>query len=147
MSLLVCFTVGMPLVPSTENSLLVRTSFVDPAAWTDALTAVRTKSQDGFVAAVDVLDDRAWEKADWEQVRSAALAAQEHAAVLFIADDQALVADFPLLVIDLSEASNTPFRCVASELWGVDNNLNIANMDYSEFAEATDQDGVFRGFD
>lgn len=33
------------------------------------------------------------------------------------------------------------------ELWSVDNNLNIANMDWEEFADNTDGDGIFRGFD
>jgi hypothetical protein len=31
-------------------------------------------------------------------------------------------------------------------MWGVENNLSIANMDYSEFADEVDPDGVFRGF-
>jgi hypothetical protein len=34
-----------------------------------------------------------------------------------------------------------------SELWTVENNLNIANMDWQEFAAAVDEDGVFRGLD
>jgi hypothetical protein len=29
-----------------------------------------------------------------------------------------------------------------SELWAVENNLNIANMDWQEFAAAVDEDGV-----
>jgi len=35
---------------------------------------------------------------------------------------------------------------VASELWGIENNLSIANMDFWEFAAAVDEDGVHRGF-
>jgi len=31
-------------------------------------------------------------------------------------------------------------------LWGVENNLNISNMDWEEFASAVDEGGVFRGF-
>jgi hypothetical protein len=34
-----------------------------------------------------------------------------------------------------------------SELWAVENNLKIANMDWQEFAAAVDEDGVFRGPD
>jgi Domain of unknown function (DUF6924) len=66
--------------------------------------------------------------------------------------------DHPILVVDLSDtylsvaefpeiAGRTPFRCIPSELWGVDNNLNIANMDWEDFAGAAGEDGVFRGFD
>jgi hypothetical protein len=35
---------------------------------------------------------------------------------------------------------------VATEFWGIENNLSIANMFFSEFADSVDDDGVFRGF-
>jgi uncharacterized protein DUF6924 len=35
---------------------------------------------------------------------------------------------------------------VPSELWSVDNNLNIANMDWEDFADTLDLSGIFRGF-
>jgi Domain of unknown function (DUF6924) len=31
-------------------------------------------------------------------------------------------------------------------MWSVENNLSIANMDFEDFADATDDDGIFRGF-
>jgi len=40
-----------------------------------------------------------------------------------------------------------PFRCAAEELWSIDNNLNLANMDWEEFGNYVDADGVYRGFD
>ncbi|GIU56993.1 hypothetical protein [Arthrobacter sp. NicSoilC12] len=133
-------------IPSGENSLLVRTSFANDKAWADALSIALSENEDGFRAYVQVVDDSAWENADWEQVRRAALAASEQAAVIFIVDSTAQEPDYPVLVVDLDDLSHEPFRCVASELWGVDNNLNIANMNWEEFAENTDDDGVFRGF-
>jgi len=136
----------MPILPSTENSLLVRTSFANAGAWSGALSVVQTESDDGFRAYVEVIDDSAWENAEWEQVRRAALAADEQAVVLFIVDSPALEPDFPVLVVDLGALSHEPFRCIASELWAVDNNLNIANMDWEEFADMAEGDGVFRGF-
>jgi hypothetical protein len=33
-----------------------------------------------------------------------------------------------------------------SKLWSVENNLNLANMDWMDFHRAAGQDGVFRGF-
>ncbi|PKW27308.1 hypothetical protein ATL31_2146 [Phycicoccus duodecadis] len=50
------------------------------------------------------------------------------AAVLFVADEQAVGPDHPVLVVDLGDDARPPFRCVAAELWSVDNNLNLANM-------------------
>ena len=49
--------------------------------------------------------------------------------------------------MDLSESSDKPpFRRIPSELWSIDNNLNIANMDWENFAATVDEGGVFRGF-
>jgi hypothetical protein len=31
-------------------------------------------------------------------------------------------------------------------LWSIENNISLGNMDWEEFAEAADYDGVFRGF-
>jgi hypothetical protein len=141
-----CFYSGMLILPSTEDSLLVRTTFGNEDAWVDALSSVLSENEDGFRAYVKVVDDIAWDRVGWEQVRQAALAGNQYASVLFIVDSAALESGYPIQVIDLSKESRRPFRCIARELWGVDNNLNIANMDWEEFAESTDNDGVFRGF-
>lgn len=46
----------------------------------------------------------------------------------------------------LDNGDNQPFRCVPAELWAVENNMNIANMGWEDFASAADEDGVLRGF-
>jgi hypothetical protein len=46
----------------------------------------------------------------------------------------------------LPDRSKPPFRCIPAEMWGVENNLNIANMDWEDFADEVDADGIFRGF-
>jgi hypothetical protein len=38
------------------------------------------------------------------------------------------------------------FRCVASEVAGIEANLSVANMDFAEFADWAGDSGVFRGF-
>ncbi|HLF89873.1 MAG TPA: hypothetical protein VI451_13065 [Anaerolineales bacterium] len=38
------------------------------------------------------------------------------------------------------------FRAIPSQIQGIENNLSIANMDFEEFADSVDEDGVFRGF-
>lgn len=133
-------------LPIADNSLLVRTTFSDKERWEDALSVVLKENEDGFRAYVDVVDDSAWDGVIWEQIRQAALEANDQVSVLFIVDRAALEPGYPIMVIDLDEDSRQPFRCIARELWGVENNLNIANMDWEEFAESTDDDGVFRGF-
>lgn len=68
--------------------------------------------------------------------------------MLFIANTTALTfPDHPILVVDLlGDSARPPFRCIPPVLWGIDNNLNISNMDWDDFAGAVDQDGTFRGF-
>jgi hypothetical protein len=69
------------------------------------------------------------------------------ASVLFSADGTILTSpDHPTLGVDLGNSGKSPFRCVAPELWGVENNLNISNMDWEQFANAVDEGGIFRGF-
>ena len=136
----------MPTLPTSEDSLLVRTDFSDDDAWGEVLSAVETENSDGFRAYVQVVEEPEWEGADWQSLRAAALAAAEHAAVLFVVDEAALAEEHPIQVVDLSEDAMEPFRCITAELWSVDNNLNLANMDWEDFANNVGDDGVFRGF-
>jgi hypothetical protein len=54
--------------------------------------------------------------------------------------------DFPVLVIDLNSERGRGFRTVPSQVQAIENNLSIANMDFFEFADSVDKDGIFRGF-
>jgi hypothetical protein len=47
--------------------------------------------------------------------------------------------------VDLLDEDRRPFRCIPAELWAVENNLNIANMDWEDFADEVDASGVYRG--
>jgi hypothetical protein len=83
---------------------------------------------------------------------------------IFIVDSNTLTNDeYPVLVVGFSP--NSPrledyqrpprkipsadiriFRAIPSTVQSIENNLSIANMDFEEFAESVDADGVFRGF-
>lgn len=68
------------------------------------------------------------------------------AAILLVAETAAFSSpDFPILVVDTLR-DRIPFRCIAAELWAVENNLNLASMDWQDFTTSADQDEVFRGF-
>jgi hypothetical protein len=65
----------------------------------------------------------------------------------FIADGDAIAGpEQVVLVVDLGDEPGRSFRVTPSEAWGVENNLSTANMGFEEFADAVDEDGVFRGF-
>lgn len=135
----------MSTLPVSDRSLLVRTDFSDEAAWLAMLAVVSTETADGFRAYVDIVDDEHWRDANPDALRNAG-PLPSSAAVRFVCDRTTLSdPEFPTLVVDLW-GDHPPFRCVASELWGPDNNLNLANMDFHEFAGNVGPDGVFRGF-
>ncbi|HEU5391160.1 MAG TPA: hypothetical protein VFV73_35190 [Streptosporangiaceae bacterium] len=147
----------MPILPKSNESLLVRTDFSSDEAWQQLAGQATRKNEDGFRACAEPVSDPAFDGAGWETVK-AAVPAGQGVSVLFIADGISLSSpDHPILVVDLSDmylsvaefpeiAGRTPFRCLPSELWGAGNNLNISNMDWEAFAGATGEDGVFRGF-
>lgn len=134
----------MPTLPRVLYSFLVRTDFTSDGAWRQLSDEAQRENPDGFRANVEPVSDPEFDGVTWEAVKAAVPA--NSVAVIFIADSTALTSpDNPILVVDLL-GSEPPFRCIPSELWGVDNNLNIANMSWEDFASALDENGVFRGF-
>lgn len=130
-----------------DGSVLVRTWFGGADRdWESLVSAVRTPSEEGFLASVEIVDDPAFTDLGADAL---ATAQPDPATVSFLADRTTLTqADRPILAVCTrpDEDENRPFRVVPAELWSVENNLNLANMDWSEFASAVGPDHVFRGF-
>ena len=133
----------MKSLPETEWTLLIRTDFSYQAAWQALRAAITTpKEEEDFLANVDIVDDPAYRDLTSEQITS--LTADEF---LIVADKVALTAlGMPLLVLLKSEDESGELRVIAEELWSIENNISIGNMDWSEFVDSADEDGVFRGF-
>jgi hypothetical protein len=135
----------MPQLQKTSNAPFVRTDFSDEAAWRDLLAAVRTESEDGFLANITVVDDPGFQDADPGALAQSVEKNGPCHAVLFVADAVTFAhAERPVLCIDPSQPQNT-FRVVPPQLWAVENNLSLANVDWEDFARAVDADGIFRG--
>jgi len=141
-------------LPRTENALVVRTDFSDAAAWDAVCRAIQEPvGEDEFRAYVDFLSDPGYDGLSPEQLRGIFPGRYDH-SFIFLVDRVALThPEHPILVVDLHEEgpepeqeAGRPFRVVPSEVWGIENNLSIANMDFADFANAVDQYGVFRGF-
>jgi hypothetical protein len=135
----------MPTLPKHNSSLLVRVDFSDDAAWAKLLDHVERENKHGFRPYVELIDDAEFSGAEWFAVKAAVPENDDGVALLFVADLVTLsTKDHPVLVIDLFSDS-APFRCETDSLWGVENNLNIGNMGWEEFAEHLGDDGVYRG--
>jgi hypothetical protein len=143
--------------PPHSYALLVRTDFTDDDAWVQVVEEATRPSPEGFVANVRPFSDPAADGAGWESLRDAAMALENYGSVLCVVDSTTLASpDHPILVVSTSRfhrdrypdefAAMRPFRCTPSQLWGVENNLNLANMDWRDFAGHVDGQGVHRGF-
>jgi hypothetical protein len=135
----------MKTIPTTETAQIIRTDFSDQTAW-EKLTSNLQNPAEPFIFNMTILDDQERNGTTVEQLLAALPQNYPH-SFLVIADSTAISqTDYPLLIIDLREEPGRQFRAIATEVPSIDNNLSIANMDFSDFSSAVDADGVFRGF-
>ena len=137
----------MKQIPETENDLVLRTDFSDDVAWEAVCEAItKPDGKYGFQAHVDFLSEREYEGISAEQLMSLVVEDSDH-TFIFVVDQSTLSwPDHPILCVDLYDEPGRVFRVIPSEMWAVENNLSLANMDFEEFADAVDEEGVFRGF-
>lgn len=139
-------TTPQTALPKTQSTPVLRTDFSDDQRWEAVRAAIETPNEDDFRAYVAYLDDPAYRDLTPEQVLALVPEEFEHAIVI-VADAAALAAEeMPLLVIDVADERGRTLRVTAEELWGIENNLSISNMDFEDFSGSADEDGVFRGF-
>jgi hypothetical protein len=139
----------MKPLPDTPEALVLRTDFSDDATWRAVCEASSAPSPgDGFLANLTFVEDRAFEAAAVADLLAAAAAASQYRTFMFVADGVTMrEAEHPVLVIVLADQPGRSFRVIPSEMWSVENNLSLANMDFDEFADAVDAAGIFRGFE
>jgi hypothetical protein len=142
----------------SEASLVIRTDFAHEDQWTHIQVAIVEPNEDEFEADVEFVDDKAYEGLTASRLLQIVPADWNH-TFAFLVDTLTLThPDRPILVVNLYDwvegledqgkgpQYGATFRVVPSEMWSVQNNLSLANMDWEEFAESVDDDGVFRGF-
>lgn len=73
---------------------------------------------------------------------------QGYLSAIAVADEQTMQ-DGTISFLDLNEFGEDvgrTFRAIPQEVEPITANLSIANMDFSDFADNADADGIFRGF-
>ncbi|MFI2230538.1 DUF6630 family protein [Nocardia testacea] len=132
-----------------SKSVLVRTWFGDDRAWGSLVREVLTPSKEGFLASTTVVNDP-----EFEGLSPEALKAKHPggAIVSFLADETTLTdPGRPILAVwvlppqDYHRGNYQPFRVVPDQLASVDTNINDANLDWRDFADHVDADGIYRG--
>jgi len=135
----------MKQLPQTENPLVLRTDFSGQSAWEKICAAIQ-KPVGGFRAYVEFIDDVAYQDITKEHLLRLVPPDYAHSFIILVDRTAVSLPEIPLLIIDLYDAPGREFRAIPSQIQGIENNLSISNMDFEEFADAVDEDGVFRGF-
>ena len=139
----------MEMLPKTENSPVIRTDFDDEEAWKTVCELIRQPVPDGFgdafVAYVTFVDNPVFRDLVQQELLER-VPADYGPGFLMVVDKAALKGpEFPILIVDLYDERGRSFRAIPSQIQSIENNLSIANMDFAEFADYIDGDGVFRG--
>jgi hypothetical protein len=127
--------------PDDLTSLVLRVDFSDDERW-DALV-------DTLDEAATCVSDPAFDGVTIDDLVAADRAAPDDDRLydMFVADSLTLSDDEqPLLAVDLDTEPGRTFRVPAEFFTDVSANFAIANIDFADFADETDDTGTFRGF-
>lgn len=137
----------MQVLPQTQSPLILRTDFSNQAVWTAICTEVQKPvGIFRFRANVEFLDDVEYSGITKDQLLERIPKNYNHSFIIIVDQTAISLPEHPLLVLDLYEKSGNEFRAVPLQIQSIENNLSIANMDFEEFADSVDEDGIFRGF-
>ncbi|GAC67163.1 hypothetical protein GS4_06_00090 [Gordonia soli NBRC 108243] len=138
-------------------SLLVRTDFSNDQRWREvALAALKPVHSDfdddsTFQAGLTCIDHPDNDGLTVDDLLNR-IGEENPPYYAFIADTTTMSdPEMAILVVDCGRTvfdhePGRTFRVVPAQMQSVENNLSIANMDFRDFADAVDDDGVFRGF-
>lgn len=138
-------------LPETWCVPVIRADFRDDGVWEQLKDEIVSPTEEGFVAGVEFVEDRALIGLSETAIAAGyprAYPRQHRHPVMFVVDTVTVsLPERPLLVINLNEGDETgPFRTLPRQVQAIESNLSIANMDFFEFARSAGPDGVFRGF-
>lgn len=136
----------MVKIPKSDQALLLRTDYSDPAAWAELQRLVEAPYEDGFRAYLTFVDEPQIANKSLDELMTLVETAG-YRSFFFVADRDAIMGpDHAVIAVDLVDQRGRNFRVIPSQMWSVENNLSLANLDFSDFVESTDADGVYRGF-
>lgn len=136
----------MDKITKTKEALVLRTDFSNEELWKIVCEEIEApEPEEGFQAYVTFLSDPQYKDISADKVITL-IDPEEHWFV-FVVDKVTLNnSEHPILCIDFQEKLGNMFRLIPSQMWGVENNLSICNMEFSDFADNVDSDGIFRDF-
>jgi hypothetical protein len=133
------------MISNNENAIVLRTEFSDNQKWDKLCDIIKTPIND-FVAYVDFISEIKYKDLSIKQLLSL-IPEDFDQTFIFIVDKETFSKkEQSILCVDLFDEPGRSFRVIPSEMWSVENNLSLVNMDFEEFYESTDENGIFKGF-
>lgn len=146
----------MKPLPEADETIVLRTDFSDHAVWEALKDVIVAPNAMDFRAYVEFIDDPEYDGVTIDDILETEKAPDvdfgnedtwDYFTYIFIVDKMTIShPEQPIICLNLFEAPYRHFRLVPSQMQSVENNLSIANMDFEEFADNVDDDGIFRGF-
>lgn len=132
-------------LPNSQNPLVLRTDFSSDSKWVSVCNMISNSgSALGFGPQVEYLSSHEFEGIKKRKILNRRKDYEN--SFIFIVDSITIHHDeHPILCIDLYDIPGDSFRVIPSQMWAIENNLTLANMDFKEFLNIVDKDGVFRG--
>ncbi|MDT8912055.1 DUF6924 domain-containing protein [Amycolatopsis sp. PS_44_ISF1] len=145
-------TTDLPVTPCVP---VIRTDFSDPEAWERLKAAIAWVTPDEFEANVSFVDDEAFTGLTAPDLLERLPDRDQHALLLIVDETTMRSPERPILIVELDadpdldsdrpdERTTRSFRAVPHTVQNIENNLSIANMDWEDFADDVDDDGVLR---
>lgn len=134
------------MLPDTDTTPVLRTDFSDQSRWEQVRSALGAAAE--RISGDDLysyLDDPRYAGLTPDQVLALLPDTVPHAVIAVVDATTLASPEMPVLVVDLSEERGRQLRCTPEALVDVDGNTEIGNMDFAEFADMADADGVLRG--
>lgn len=135
----------MKNIPESENALVIRTDFSDEKKWQSVKEHI-VQPVGEFQAVVEFVDDPEYDGLTPKNILTLVPEDFEHEYIFLVDNITIEGAENAVLCIDLYENPGDSFRVIPTEMWSVENNLTLANMEFETFKDAADSDNVFRGF-
>ena len=133
------------LPDSGDKSLVIRTDFSENSKWRLICDAIKNPANE-FESYVEFIDEIKFNHLEISQLPKFPSDQEVQTFVLLVDEETSLHPEYPIKCVDLVDEFGRSFRVIPSQIWGVTANLSIANMDFYEFADNVNADGIFRGF-
>lgn len=143
----ISIAINMNALPSTKDPLVLRTDFSNENEWKTLCEEIVTPNPEyGFIPNVVFASDSSFLNFSEKQFLADSSSKYNH-AFIFLVDNMTMSnPEHPELCFGLQHNNGMKFRTIPSEMWAIENNLSISNMDFEDFSQAVEKDGIFRGF-